>query len=359
MDIQIDSRVLGRALRMTAAVANGKTKPILGNVLLCSDGKTLTATATNLEVTTSVRCDTSGTDGVACVDAKKLAELAKHIPHGVVRIHQAFANKPLEVSFGRSRFAFQCAVPYDFPTPTDSAGVGIAIKRADLLDLLKGTLYAASHDETRAALGCVRLGVVDGKSLAVTTDGHRLAIVTRDCHGAAEPVSIDRGGAAEMVRALEDCAEDKVSLRVSDKDVVLVAGDTIIRSRLLDLLYPAWRQVVPGAWAIRATLPRSDLVQAVTQVMCVADRGNRVAIECRDGAITFRGANPAIGECSASVPIDSNVAMATAVNGAYFMDAIRHVTGDAITIACNDPLSPIGVWGSDMAAEIMIVMPTR
>lgn len=364
MDIVIDSRALGRALNLTAAAANGKTTPILGNVLLRVRNGALTATGTNLENTTSVVCEVQGRDGSACVNARKLAELAKCVPPGMVRLARGEDDKQLEITFGRSRFAFLCANADDFPATQQPTDDGARLKRADLLDLLKNTLYCASRDPTRAAICCVRLQTVAGALLAVATDGHRLSIVRRNCGTAIAgtaiaAASIDRSGATEMMRALEDSATDEVALLITDKAATLVAGDVTISSRLVDLRYPAWAEVVPAAWPNTASLARADLVQALAQVSCVAGRDNRVGITGEDGVLTLSGANAIIGDCSVTVSATTATRMAFAVNGAYLADAIRHVAGSEITIAHGGPLSPIGVWGADRNAELAVIMPIR
>jgi DNA polymerase III subunit beta len=80
MEMNISRDDLIRCISAVARVVESRnTIPILSTIKLVFDGKTLTATATDLEIIATAEAPASGKAFSACVDAKLLADIGKKV----------------------------------------------------------------------------------------------------------------------------------------------------------------------------------------------------------------------------------------------------------------------------------------
>ena len=85
MKFSISREALIKPLNLVAGVVERRqTLPILSNVLVVLEGKTLSLTGTDLEVELvgRVELDAAGVDGEITVPARKLVDICKSLPEG-------------------------------------------------------------------------------------------------------------------------------------------------------------------------------------------------------------------------------------------------------------------------------------
>jgi DNA polymerase-3 subunit beta len=185
MKVTLERAVLLKSLgHVHRVVERRNTIPILSNVLLRADGRSLTLKATDLdlEVTEIVPADV-GQAGAATLPAHILHDIVRKFPDGAqVSLETTGDTGQLVLRSGRSRFNLQSLPEADFP----DLAVGemtntFTIDAADLKRLIDKTQFAISNEETRYYLNGIYMHTIDveGHAMlrAVATDGHRLARV--------------------------------------------------------------------------------------------------------------------------------------------------------------------------------------
>ena len=126
MKFSIARDALIKPLNLVAGVVERRqTLPILSNVLLALEDKTLSLTGTDLEVELigRVELEAAGVDGEVTVPARKLVDICKSLPEGSTIEFSLEAGKAT-VKAGRSRFTLSTLPAADFPCvfrsdPTD------------------------------------------------------------------------------------------------------------------------------------------------------------------------------------------------------------------------------------------------
>ena len=166
MKLSIDKVDLQRGLaRLQAIVEKRSSMPILANVLVTASGKNengrLELAATDLEV--GIRGSQPAKvakPGALTISARKLYDIVRELPDETIQL-EATSNAYLEIHCGRSRFTLAGASAEEYPSlPDFSPGRMVRLQAAVLSQMIEGTMYAASLDETRYNLNGVYFEVV-------------------------------------------------------------------------------------------------------------------------------------------------------------------------------------------------------
>ena len=107
MQFEIAREALITPLQLvTGVVERRQTLPVLSNVLLSLDKKTLSLTGTDLEVELSgrVEVDSASSDGEITVPARKLVDICRSLPDSA-SLKFELADDKLKIQSGRSRFS--------------------------------------------------------------------------------------------------------------------------------------------------------------------------------------------------------------------------------------------------------------
>src|SRR5512139_1780360 len=179
MELVVRKNELLRELQLFQGIVERKnTIPILANVLIEAKGDEVRMLATDLEVALRSKCAASvAKSGSLTLPAKKLYEVVKALPETDVRIEED--KNGVKVAADRFDSRMQTLPREDFPTLPDSSGTFSATLPRDVLKhMVQKTQFAITGEDTRYFLnGALFIQRADSMSL-VSTDGHRLALVT-------------------------------------------------------------------------------------------------------------------------------------------------------------------------------------
>src|SRR4051794_36451048 len=179
MELVVRKTDLLRELQLFQGIVERKnTIPILANVLIEADGEKVRLLATDLEVGLRSTCQASVTkSGSLPLPAKKLYEIIKALPDTDIRIEEDKSG--VKVAADRFDSRMQTLPREDFPTLPDGTGVySAALPRDVLKHMVSKTQFAITGEDTRYFLNGA-LFILRGDSMSlVSTDGHRLALIT-------------------------------------------------------------------------------------------------------------------------------------------------------------------------------------
>lgn len=353
--MRIERSKLARLLQQPARLVNSKsTIPILDTVrLVAADGK-LTATATDLdiEITASAPCDVEQDGEISvCVDAKLLAGIAGKLSDGDVTITVDGATAI--VKSGRSRFKLQALPVDDFPT-MESGDFATKID-VDLASLVVPAAHAMSNEATRYYLNGVYLHAIGNTLTAVATDGHRMVVHAGGAAPEFEPAILPR-------KLVDMLPKGEVALSLSRTKARVVAGDTVITSKLIDGTYPDYKRVMPQGNDRIMTVDRDAMLAAVERVSIVsAEKARAVKMNIADGALTLtvNGDSSASEEVKAGLTDGPNAESLTiGFNAAYVADAMRALPPGGVSFALKDGGTPALLTGGGEGLSL-VLMPMR
>ncbi len=362
MNITINRPALSLALKRAKAIADAKsTMPALARVLLRTDGRTLTLTATDLNVSSVVEVACAGDKGAVAVPAAQLAALIDSLPGDEVRLADSKASPPvLTVSAGRVKATVPLAVkPADFPKVAAPPDGFAAVDGAHLRDLLGRTLPSVCTDETRFHLHGVYLEQRGAVLRAVSTDGHRLALVDRPAAGFASGLHaiVPRKGAIEIQRLAAGLATVEIALAAPH--FFVRSNGTTIAVKLIDATFPTYEQVIPKKHATRVIADRAAVLDAFTRAGLMAGETTGIVLAATAEGLRVTCTNPDRGDVTEDVTAEvagPDVRISAAPG--YLRDALGACTSDQIAIEMGGPLDPVAIRPLP-GDDLFVVMPMR
>ena len=371
MKVTVERSELLRSLgHVHRVVERRNTIPILANVLIETDGDQVKLLATDLEVGLRSHCQASvAKKGSLTLPAKKLYEIIKALPETDVRIEEDKSG--VKVAADRFDSRMQTLPREDFPTLPDGTGVYTAtLPREVLKNMVAKTQFAITGEDTRYFLnGALFIQRPDSMSL-VSTDGHRLALITvprdkaksRAKSPDEERVILPRKTLLELGRLLSE-GDGDIQYERGENHLFFEVGGRLLISRMIDGQFPAFERVIPKGNDKRVEFDRDRLTNAVKRVALLSnERSRAVKFQIDKGKVEIASSSPEFGEAKEVLMVEYDAAPVTiCFNAQYVLDFLSVIETDSVGLEFKDEMSqavmkPIGAEGYDYT---YVIMPMR
>jgi DNA polymerase-3 subunit beta len=370
MELVVRKTDLLRELQLFQGIVERKnTIPILANVLIEADGDQVKLLATDLEVGLRSRCAASvAKGGSLTLPAKKLYEIIKALPDTDVRIEE---NKSgVKVAADRFDSRMQTLPREDFPSLPEASGTYSATLPRDVLkQMVAKTQFAITGEDTRYFLnGALFIQRPDSMSL-VSTDGHRLALITVNREKQKgkgkedeERVILPRKTLLELGRLLAE-GEGDIQYERGENHLFFDIGGRLLISRMIDGQFPAFERVIPKSNDKRVEFDRDRLTSAVKRVALLSnERSRAVKFQIDKGKVEIASSSPEFGEAKEAIIVDYDAAPVTiCFNAQYVLDFLAVVETDSVGLEFKDEMSqavmkPVGAENYEYT---YVIMPMR
>jgi DNA polymerase-3 subunit beta len=247
------------------------------------------------------------------------------------------------------------------PVPSTEGSVSYVISKSKFAEMLLKTHYAASVDDSRQALTGVLLNFKDSKLTCVATDGRRLAMMEYEVDFPKEnnrDVILPKRAVAELRRILS--GEGDVKIYISKGSQAIFSFDNIVMCcKLVDSVYPNFRQVIITKCDHRITVPREELMTVLRRaVLVTTEKSNSMRLTFADNVLSLTASSPDVGEVQETVTVKYSGPKITAIFNPVFMaDPLKALTNDEVYIELNDAMSP-GLIKADLPF-LYVLMPLR
>lgn len=363
MKFTADAKSLSAPVAAAGAVVEGRTLPILGNLLLRLEGGRLAVTGSDLEIEINAGLDVAaGETGAITVPAKKLRDILRTLPAGA-SVSVEIKDEKAVVRSGSSRFSLGTLPAANFPAfAADNFGEWIEVPGRALATLLDKTGFAMADKDVRYYLNGLYLECAAGVLRAVASDGHRLAVCEASV-GAGAPfggVIVPRKAVAEIAHLAAQA--ETVRIRLAPNALQAEAGGVALSAKLIEGRFPDYNRVMPRDLVRRCEVSRAELLAALARVSLLSnEKYKSVSVGVRAvGVIALKAANPeaeeATDEVSASV---SGGDVEVGFNAAYLMDALNHVGGERAVLELPEFAKACLVTDPADPSYRFVVMPMR
>ncbi|HTP26254.1 MAG TPA: DNA polymerase III subunit beta, partial [Anaeromyxobacteraceae bacterium] len=338
-------------------------------------GDALRVAATDLDISISSQhaCEVLA-EGQLAVPARQLFEIVRSLPGTEVVLKRA-KNKYLELTSGSAHFRLVGMGAEDFPALPHFDNVPfVQIDPRLLLEMIDLTSFAISTDDTRYNLTGVFFEPLPGVLRTVATDGHRLSLSERSLEGdfrVSKGLILPRKGLAEMKKLLLETApsDDQTQLGFATNSAIVTRPQATLAMRLLEGVFPDYRQVIPKTGDKLFTVGRARLLETLHRVSLLStDRAHAVRLELLPGVLRVTSQNPEVGEAREEVPIEyQGDSLSIGFNARYLMDVLTALAAlppsaaDDVLFELADDLSPgvIKPRGESPTRFTGVVMPMR
>ncbi len=348
------------------ATSTKTTNPILEGIKVKAEGEYLTLSATDgeLAIEKKIPADIK-IEGEVVVPGKLFGEFVKKLSNEQIQL-LLDENNQLKIKYTDSELFIQCQSANEFPNiQTIENAQFFEIKQKDLKSIIDKTIFSVATDDTRPVLkGC--LFEEDGNTLtSVALDGFRLAIAKKEISSASSSASIivPAKSLSEMSKLLTD-EEEMIRVLIERNFMMISVNGTKIVTRCLGNKddFINYKQIIPSNFATTITIAKSQLLNALERASILSHVGgdNSVKFVVEGNVMTVTAKSEA-GMVTENITISLNGEdLNIAFNISFFMDCLRNISSDYITLKLNGQVNPCFIVPSEDNNEYTyLISPIR
>ena len=348
---------VGRSVGIRSAL------PILDNILLSVEKGKLKIAATNLEIGVIEYLTVDAeVEGEITVPARTITEIVSGL--GQTKIEIEAAGEILTIKSAKFKASINGISASEFPAIPISLEKGVAFPKKAFSSLSQ-ILFAAAVDEGRPVLTGVLTEVKTGRLDFVATDGFRLAHLSLAIPKDTPDFKslIPKRTLEEVLKIFSESDVDSINISTSSdqNQIIFNLGQTIVSSRLIEGVFPAWEKIIPNEFVSRVIVDKEMLLTAIKLAAVFAkSETNILIINVNKGILSLQSSTKEIGSQENEIEAETEgEEIQIAFNTKFLQDAISACPSSQLTMEFSGSLSaaqikPIGIEGLKY-----IVMPVR
>jgi DNA polymerase-3 subunit beta len=338
------------------------TLPILGAILLEARAGKLTLRATNLNVGVEVTIPAKvESEGVVAVEGGILNNILNQIKKDK-NIDLEAVEGNISITTPSSSMVVKSYPTDDFPTlPKVETSDEFTISIQKFIESIKAVSYSAAVSDIKPEIASVYMYPNEGNLVFVATDSFRLAekaLKTKNLP--------DFSGVLIPIRNINDIVKvfggEKGDMKcvIGENQIAFMSENVYMTSRLINGVFPDYRQIIPTEFSTEVTTLTSDLLQSLRVVDIFSDKFNQVDITMspKDKKCVLASKNEDVGKNETVLDTAINgESMQTSINQKYLMDVFTSITTDSVALHFSEANKPLVVRGVGDATFTYLIMP--
>jgi len=344
------------------AVPSKTTLPILEGILFDAKNGKMKLTATDLEIGIETLLNVDVIEpGRVVLSSRIVGDIVRKLPDADIEIETAERNL-VYIKSERSNFKI-VTLPHDeYPElPVVKKENGISLSQNVFKEMIRHTIFAVSVDEVRPILTGV-LFDVDGENLTmVALDGFRMAVKRNGIINDINFKAVIPGKALSEIGKILNEKEEPVHIYFSKNHIQVQVDDTIIVSRLLEGEFINYKQIIPSEYKIMIKVCSNKLMEACDRAALFArdSSSNMIKFEISDDLMVIMS-NSQNGDVREELKIQKEGNdIEIAFNAKYFIDVLKVIESEEITIEFTTNVSPSIIRPCDNSGYLYLVLPAR
>lgn len=365
MKLECQREILKQAVGLTEKVTGKNSSlPILGFILLSTEGKNLIVRGTNLDLGCEWKIPAKViTSGEVLISGTVFYNLLSNI-NSVDPIVLEVVNKNLVVSIGTSSTLIKVQTTEDFPTlPELEDTMELTFPVIDFVSGVRAVGYAAALTDIKPEIASLYFYVEETNAYFVATDSFRLAEKKIDFKiqdgNQTEKLIIPIRNVTEILRIMES-ATGAAEWRFNRHQLTIITDRVRLTSRLIDGIFPDYRQIMPTKSTSQVVLNRAELLSALKLSQIFTDRLNHVTLKLRpeDNILELTSQNGDVGENTSLVPATIlGDELVINLNLRYLLDGLQAISDEKISLQFNGRTKPILLTSSKDDSFRYLIMP--
>lgn len=333
--------------------------------ILCKTGLGLSLTGYNMETAITYDIPAEVDEAGACIlPAKLFADIVRRLPEGPVTVTVDESFK-VSIRAGFASFTIAAESADDYPDlPDVGEGHGVKIPQNALKNLISGTIFSVSENQSRPIHTGVRFEVENMAISAIAVDGFRLARRTYHPEESTERTMafvVPAPALKEVEKILTD-TDENATFTLGTKHILFEVGAATLVCRLLEGDFLEWQKVVPTNCPIKMVANVADLTSSIERVGLIVSEKFKSPVRCLfSDQMVYLKTNTTIGaaEDQCSLAGDGKE-LEIGFNVRYLADALRAVPSEEVTLELTNGLSPIVLTPVDEKQDFAyMVLPVR
>ncbi len=349
--VSLSERITGKNL----------TLPVLSSILLVASGKSLKLRAINLSLGIEVEIPAKiEKEGTVAVSGSVLSSVFSNI-NETENILLEVLDGNLLIKTKKNKIKLKGIPHEDFPSIPIVEGETFEIEASKLIDGIKSVYYSSSVSDIKPEISSVYLYSDEDKLVFVSTDSFRLAekkikikkIV--DISGIIIPFK----NIPEIVRIFSE--KERIVKVCFSKNQISFSSDFIyLTSRIIDGVFPDYRQIIPKENKTEAIVLKQDLLGALKISNVFSDKFNQLnlSISVKDKVFELSSSNNDVGENKTQLSAAlTGEDLVLGFNYKYFLDCFPSLSTDSVSIRLNEATRPMVISAVSDPSFIYLIMP--
>jgi len=332
--------------------------PILSSIVMEANNNSLVLKSTNLdlgiEMVVPARIDEPGS---VAVSGSVLSNFLSGVSGEKIKMELKESN--LKISTSKNTTTIKVLPVDDFPVIPRVQGDSFTLDGKQFIKGLKSVWYSASTSGVKPELSSVYVYCEEGHVVFAATDSFRLAEKKIKIKKSKDfgSILIPFKNVSEIVRVVER-AEGDVQVTLSKNQISCEFESVYMVSRVIDGVFPDYRQIIPKETKTTIVVLKQDLVQALKISNIFSDKFNQVHIRIEPNLFEITTKNNDIGDTANQIeavvegdPIEVNF------NQKYITDCFQSIESDSLSLTFNGANKPVVIRSIPDTAFVYIVMP--
>lgn len=336
--------------------------PVLSCLLLETKGNNLIIRSTNLdlglEVTIPVKTEEVGK---VAVPANIISSFLNNINEDKNIILEVVENT-LKIYTQTNEANIKTVSFEDFPTiPKIENEKTHKINSKDLINGIKSVIYSSSMSSIKPELSSVYVYSNEENLVFVATDSFRLAEKTIQTRKNIEMnnILIPFKNAVDILKIIDN-TDIEIEINSTKNQISFVFEGIYLVSRVIDGVFPDYKQILPKEEKTKVTLLKQDLINTLKISNIFSDNFNQVNISVKkeERLIKIKTKNNNIGENTNKVEAKiEGEDIEVNFNYKYIIDCLPSIVSDSVSLSFNGINKPLVIKGTSDKTFTYLVMP--
>lgn len=349
MKFEITTKLLQKGLSIVShATAGITTTPILENILIKVNYKSIVLTANNLEMAIEYVLDE---------DIKVISEWAFSVPSKLFSSYigllqddsvsvELKGSDALEVKTESGKTKIKGIAAEDFPViPGVKQELALSLKWEVVRRSIEKTLFSSAEWNIRPTLAGLFVNITGSETTFASTDSFRLSeykTLLESPSDVAFSQIIPSKTCFEIKSIISD--DDNVKIISWENQIAFFFGQVKMYSRLLNGKFPDYTNFFPSSYATKWIINRVDLMGALKKINLISKENNysiKMSFSSENG-ILLETSETQIGEWELALVWSVEWEDAViGINSTYFLEALGAIETSHISLQFESPLAPI------------------
>jgi len=344
-------------------ISKNPTHPVLGSILLETEHNILHVKATNLSLGIDIAVPSVvEKQGRVSVPGNLLFSILSSVS-GKEDISIDMVENSISLTTSHTNLVLNTLPNDEFPSIPHVEGVSLVLPVSSLLKGLRSVYYSASVSDIKPEISSVYIYTENNDSLVfVATDTFRLAekSVEIDSVPDFEGFLVPFKNISEIIRILGDYDQESVDIILSKNQISFQIQGMYLTSRLVDGLFPDYRQIFPKEKKTQVIILKQDLSNALKLANVFSDKFNQITltIDPKEGLFEISSKNTNVGENSTNlIATVEGEPITVYINYKYLLDCFQSISSESLILEFTEQRRPIIIKGVSEKDFLYLIMP--
>jgi DNA polymerase III subunit beta len=368
LKIRVERTLFLKAVQIVEkAVSENKIRPVISGIYMEAKGKMIFLRGTDLELTINSLVDGEiEEEGSVVFTYQLVAEYLKEIKDEMITMRVEEGKMIIESKNSFSEFVIYDE--QDYPTIKGiEDGIEFYLGKTIFLNLMEKARVASAPTPENLAVNCVRVEIEEKKIKMIASDTYRMMYCEDELLGENSTdkvmkISIPIKTVDSIIKILKGIDGETLNLRYEGNQIFLRIGEISILSRLIDLPFPDYKNILNNTNYSKAVLLNNKDLTAVLKRVLIFVRSNS---EAKNSAIfNFIGNKLYIKGVSENAKINEEADtlkdgedLKISLNVKFLLDYAQIVDEDNLSIKMSSASGAVFLKGEKGNNTVYLTMP--